>query len=253
MGSGPVAEPSANKDASAQAGGRSRRGWWVLGGFLALLAAFWLSGANRYLSYDMLRDHHGEIEAWVAANHVGAAVIFILIYVVAVSFSLPGASWLTITGGFLFGTLAATLYVVVGATLGAVAVFWVVRALFADFCLRRWGGNIARLQQGFQADALSYLLFLRLFPLFPFWLVNLAAAAFDVSLRAYVVATFFGIIPGTFVYASLGGGLAGFLANNEKPDLGAALTPEVMLPLAALAVLSLLPALYRRWKKKQGA
>ena len=143
----------------------------------------------------------------------------------------------------------------VGATLGAVAVFLAARTAFGDVLRRRAGPLLRKLQDGLQQDALSYLLVLRLIPLFPFWLVNIAPAVFGVSLRVYTVATLIGILPATIIYCSVGAGLGALL--DEDLDLASLgriiLEPQYILPLLGLALLSLLPIGYRRWKMRRKA
>ena len=107
-----------------------------------------------------------------------------------------------------------------------------------------------RIRPGLERDGFSYLLALRLIPLFPFWLVNLAPALVRMPLRTFVGATLLGIVPGTFVFASVGAGLGAVLAEGRQPDLSVILRPAVLLPLLGLALLSLLPVAWRRWKER---
>ncbi len=157
---------------------------------------------------------------------------------------------MTLTGGFLFGTVFGTLYNVLGATIGATLVFLVARSAFGEVLQRRAGPALKKVEEGLREDAVSYLLVLRLVPLFPFWLVNLVPALFGISLRAYIVCSFFGMMPGALVYASIGGGLGEFLDRGEKPDLQAVLQPHILLPLIGLGLLALVPVVYKRWKRK---
>ena len=164
--------------------------------------------------------------------------------------SLPGGAVMTIAGGFVFGAAWTTAYVVVSATVGATGLFLVAKTALGDPLRARAGPFIQRVEKGFRANALSYLLVLRLIPLFPFWLVNLAPAFLGVPLRVYVVATFFGIMPGTAVYAWVGGGLGQLLAEGGEPNLGMNFEPHILLPLIALAALSTLPIVYRRLRRR---
>jgi uncharacterized membrane protein YdjX (TVP38/TMEM64 family) len=107
------------------------------------------------------------------------------------------------------------------------------------------------MEAGFRENAMSYLLVLRLVPLFPFWLVNLVPAFLGVPLRTYVIGTFFGIMPGTFVYASVGSGLGAILEAGESPDLGIIFKAEILIPLLGLALLALIPVIYKRIKTKR--
>lgn len=227
------------------------RGWtrfWPLAVLVLGFALFFAFDLQRYATLDTLRDNRLALSQWVAAHYALAIVIFIVAYTLMAAFSLPGALAATLTGGFLFGTWVGGLATVVGATLGATILFIAARTAFADLLRGKAGSALARMEEGFRKNAFSYLLFLRLVPVFPFWLVNLAPAFLGVTLRTFVIATFFGIIPGTFVFASLGNGLGAIFDAGGTPDLSLLRKPEVIGPLLALAALSLVPVLYRRFR-----
>jgi uncharacterized membrane protein YdjX (TVP38/TMEM64 family) len=141
--------------------------------------------------------------------------------------------------------------VVVGATVGATIVFLIARTALGDALRARAGPRVRRMEEGFRSDALSYLLVLRLIPIFPFWLVNIVPAFLGVALRTYVLGTFIGIIPGSFVYASVGNGLGAVFEAGGTPDLGIVFQPAILLPIVGLAVLALLPVGYRRYKARR--
>lgn len=222
-----------------------------LGIIAAGLAAFFALGMDQYLSFDALARHREKIMDWTSANYALAVICFIGAYYVAVMFSLPGAVWMTIAGGFLFGALQATLFVVLGATLGAVAIFLAARYALGDYLSAKAGPAMRKMEKGFQENALSYLLVLRLVPLFPFWLVNLVPAFLGVPLGTYILGTFFGIIPGSFVYASVGNGLGAVFEMGKEPDLGIVFSPQVLGPIAGLVALSLIPIGYKKFKANQ--
>ena len=224
----------------------------LLGGGAILLFAF---DVGSLLNLESLREHKHWLSQQVAANLPLAALIFALTYACSTALSLPAGLMLTLIGGFLFGILLGSLLVVTGATLGAVAVFLAARTAFGDVLRRRAGPLLRKLQDGLQQDALSYLLVLRLIPLFPFWLVNIAPAFFGVSLRVYTLATVIGILPATVIYCSIGAGLGALLDENlDLESLGRIiLEPQYILPLIGLALLSLLPIGYRRWKRRRNA
>jgi uncharacterized membrane protein YdjX (TVP38/TMEM64 family) len=214
---------------------------------LAGLAVFFVLGGHRYLSFQTLESHREALLALVAAHRLAAPLAFVGLYAVMVAFSVPGALVMTVAGGFLFGTLLGSACAVAGATLGAIAVFLVARTALGDLLRQRAGPGLARMRAGFQENALSYLLVLRLVPLFPFWLVNLVPALLGVSLRVFVVGTFIGIIPGSLVYASVGNGLGAIFEAGETEGIKHAIyAPEVLLPIGGLILLSLLPVLYKR-------
>jgi uncharacterized membrane protein YdjX (TVP38/TMEM64 family) len=207
-------------------------------------------GLFHYLTFDSLKTHRQLLLNWTAQHYIQAVLLYSLIYIITVACSIPGATILTLAGGFLFGWLLGSLYVVVSATLGAVLLFLAVKLAFREWMLKRTSRWIKRMEKGFQQNAFSYLLFLRFIPLFPFWLVNIIPALLGVRLRTFFVATFLGIIPGSMVYVSVGNGLGKIFDQNKTPDFSIIFSPAIFLPLIGLAVLSLLPVGYRIYKRK---
>lgn len=215
------------------------------------LVAFFILDGHRYLTFEQLQAHHGRISAWIHARGVLGPVIYVALYSLVVAFSLPGGLVMTLLGGLLFGTWLGAALTVIGATLGATAVFLAARTAFGDVLRAKAGPMLQKMEAGFRENALSYLLVLRLVPLFPFFIVNLAPAFLGVPLSTYVAATFFGIIPGTVVYSSVGAGLGAVLQRGEAPDHAVIWKPEIICPLLGLAALALLPVVYKRMKAKR--
>jgi uncharacterized membrane protein YdjX (TVP38/TMEM64 family) len=211
---------------------------------------FFALGWHKYLTFHTIKAHRAELLDWVAARPLWAPLAYMLVYAVAVAFSLPGGAVLTVTGGFLFGTVLGATYAVIGATIGAIVVFLAARTALGDLLRAKTDGVLKRMEDGFREDAFSYLLVLRLVPLFPFFVVNLAPAFLGVGLGVYAVTTFFGIIPGAVVYASVGSGLGAVFDAGAKPHLGILFTPPILLPILGLCVLALVPVAYKRLKKK---
>ena len=172
--------------------------------FVGGLAAFFLSGGGQWLNLETLKLHRTELLDYTEQHYALMLLLCGLIYAAATALSIPGAVLLSLTVGFLFGRWVGALVIVLAATLGATLVFLAARYLFAETAQRRAGGLAKKMLEGFKENAFSYLLFLRLVPLFPFWLVNLAPAFTSIKLRTYVTATALGIIPGSFVFANLG-------------------------------------------------
>ena len=222
----------------------------VLGGVLAL---FFLLGLDKHVTFASLRENHGLLQEWVRRLGWKAPLLYILVYIAVVTFSIPGAGVMSLTGGFLFGTLPATLCIVVGATAGASILFFIAKTSFGDPLRRRAGPWMKRMEAGFAENALSYLLVLRIMPIFPFFIVNLVPAFLGVPFRTYFIATFLGIIPATFVLASVGAGLSSVLESGADFSVGSIFTPPVMTALIGLAVLALLPAAYKKLKGRGGA
>jgi uncharacterized membrane protein YdjX (TVP38/TMEM64 family) len=214
------------------------------------LAAFFAADLDRYFSIETLRDNRAALLAAVEAAPVRALALFMLAYAAAVAISFPGASILTVFGGFLFGLWPGVPAIVVAATLGAAAVFAASKTALGDFLRRRASGFVSQMEQGFRRNELSYMFLLRLAPVFPFWAVNIAAGLLGVSLRSFFFGTLFGIVPGTFVYASIGNAAgAAFDAGEDVTLTGILLKPETLLPLAGLAALAALPIFLRKPNK----
>ena len=216
----------------------------------AAIAAVFVFGLDDTLNFEMLKNNRESTLEWYGQNRVLAVVSFFAFYALVVALSVPGAVWLSLAAGFLFGAVWATVVVVFAATFGALGIFIIARYALADFFHEKAGGAGRKMEQGFRENALSYLLVLRLVPLFPFWLVNLVPALLGVPARTFVIGTFFGIIPGTAVFCSIGNGLGAVFDRGEMPDLNMIFQPEIFGPLLGLAVLSLIPVVYKRMKKQ---
>jgi uncharacterized membrane protein YdjX (TVP38/TMEM64 family) len=219
---------------------------------LAGLALFFILGLEHALGFDALRAHRQVLAAWVGQHACIAPLIYMSIYALVVMLSVPGATVMTISGGFLFGTWAGAAYAVIAATLGATILFQVAKGSLGDFLLARAGPGIRRMRDGFADNAFHYLLALRLVPLFPFFLVNLAPAFLGVRWTTYVAATFIGIMPAAFIYALVGSGIGTLFERGGDFSPAAVLTPQLIAGLCGLAVLALLPVAYRRWRGDAG-
>ena len=220
---------------------------------VALAATAWSLGLKDYLTFAALRDNRSLLLGFVQDHAVLAVAAFILVYALSTAVSLPGGAFLTVIGGFLFGSIFGTLWTLIGATFGATAIFLVAKTALGDVLRARAGPFLQRMEAGFQENAFSYLLVLRLIPLFPFFVVNLVPAFLGVRLRTYVIATFVGIIPGSFVFTSVGAGLGSVFENAEEFTLTGVLTPEVITALVGLSLLSLLPVAYKRLRRSRVA
>ncbi len=247
----PAESPTPEAPGSGQPGGRGLRRWLpvaVLGLGFVLFFAYDL---DRFIGYEALQEHRDRLDAEIARNEALVVAAFITIYALVVAFSVPGGAIMTIIAGFLFGTVLAAGCGVVGGTLGAVCVFLAARTAFGEVLRAKAGPALKRMEAGFRENAFSYMLFLRLVPLFPFWLVNLVPAFLGVPLGTYFLATLIGVIPGALVFASLGNGAGAILDAGGEPDLGILFQPDVLLPLLALAALALLPVVYRKFKARR--
>lgn len=207
------------------------------------------SGLADQLNWAALGRHHVQLAAWIALHPVAAPAIYVAFYAAATAVSLPESAVLTVAGGLLFGTWLGGAMAVVGSTIGAIALFAAARSAFASVMEKRAGPRIARLRVALHRDGFFYLFAIRLVPLFPFWLVNLAAALAGMRLAPYVGATLLGIIPATLIYAAIGSGIGDVLAAGRRPDLTVIFSPSILGPLLGLAALSLLPIFLRRRKR----
>ncbi len=230
----------------------------------AAMVAVYASGATGYLTLEKLLQSRDRLGAFIDAHKILALLTYGAIYAACVALSLPGALLLTISGGFLFGWLAGGIAATISASLGATVIFLVARTSLGAALRERAGPSLAGFRDGFERDAASYLLFLRLAPVFPFWLVNLAPALLNVPLKTFVWTTCLGIIPGTFAYAFAGSGLDSVAlaqrrafdacvasgATDCKADISLhqLVTPHLMLAFAGLGIIALVPALLRRWR-----
>jgi uncharacterized membrane protein YdjX (TVP38/TMEM64 family) len=217
---------------------RDRRIWIGIGA-VGVLVALRASGLSDQLSLETLARHREALANFVAANFALAALAYVALYVTAVAFSFPGAVFITLTGGFLFGALGGTALTVTGATIGATLIFLFAQRIFGADALDRLGPKARALGEGIRRNAASYLLVLRLVPLFPFFLVNLVPAFVGVRLSTYVATTAVGILPGTAVFSLAGAGLGEVLARGGAFDVGSVLTTEILAALIGLALLSL--------------
>jgi uncharacterized membrane protein YdjX (TVP38/TMEM64 family) len=221
-----------------------------LGLLLLGLVLFFALGLQRYVSRGALRDNRQALVQWVAQAGLVAWLAYIGVYALIAAFSIPAGALATIVGGFLFGPALGGGLAVVGATAGATVLFLAARHAFADYLRARAGTAVQRMEQGFNENALSYLLFLRLVPVFPFFLVNLAPALLGVSLGTYVLGTAIGIIPGALVYASVGDGLGAVLDAGQWLDTGIIFKPRFFAPILGLALLALAPVAYKKLRRR---
>ena len=213
--------------------------------FAAAIVAFFALGGHKYLTLDTIKSNRDALLAATRDHYALAIVVAFVVYALAVACSLPGATVLTLTCGFLFGRWVGTLIVIGAATLGATLVFLAARYLFADWARSKMGDIGRRINDGFRENAFSYMLFLRLVPAFPFFLVNLAPALTSIPLSTYVLATAIGIIPGSFVIANLGETL------GTIDSLSGLLSKETLIAFALLGVLALVPIVIKRLRSGQ--
>lgn len=221
---------------------------------IAVVAVLGFIFLRDVLTFDTLRDNREALIAWRDSNYLLAALIFVAVYVVIVAFSLPGAAVMTLTGGFLFGIFPGALFCVIGATLGAIAIFLATKTGLGDMLhdkIRDNDGMVKRVDAGLKQNEISYLFLMRLVPAIPFFLANLIPAFLGVSLRNFAFTTFFGIMPGSVVYTSVGAGLGDVFARGESPNLGVIFEPQILGPILGLCALAVLPILIKSIRGKK--
>ncbi len=241
--------------------------WFPLALIAVLMVVFYVLGLHEHLSLQRIAENRQTLRNFILHNWLSALLIYGLIYACAVALSVPGATLLTIVGGLLFGWLAGALAAIIAATAGATVIFLAAKTSFEDVLTRKAGSLVRRIQAGFVRDAFSYLLFLRLTPVVPFWLVNIAAALAHVRLRTFVGATLLGIIPAAFAFSFVGSGLDSLIdsqksayetclaQNGNAPcsfdlSLSHLVTPQILWALAALGVAALIPVAARRLRAR---
>lgn len=219
---------------------------------VAILGAVFL---RDYLSFQALADNRETLLAFRDNNYIATVGIFMVIYIIIVAFSLPGATIATLTGGFLFATFPGALFNVTAATLGATAIFLAARMGFGEKLgakLEGSDGIVKKIKDGIDENQWSMLFLIRLVPAVPFFLANLIPSFLEVPLRRFMISTFLGIIPGTVVYTSVGAGLGEVFARGETPNLGIIFEPYIIGPIIGLCVLAALPILINTLRGKKG-
>jgi uncharacterized membrane protein YdjX (TVP38/TMEM64 family) len=215
---------------------------------LAAVVAAFASGLAHDLSFHELARRRLILEAAVHAHPWLSLAAYVGVYTLVVALSLPAALVMTLTGGLLFGAWLGGAAAAFSCTVGATIIFLVCRTAAGDVFRERAGPTAARIEEGLRRDAFSYIVALRLLPIAPFWLINLALGLIDIPLPTFIAASFLGIVPVSLIIASLGSGLDSVLRRGGRIGPHAILEPHFILPLAGLAILSLAPIVYRRFR-----
>ncbi len=208
--------------------------------FLGGLILFFAFGGDQYLSFDHLKANRDRLVQYTDQNYWTMAIGAGLIYTTVTALSLPLASGLSLMIGYLFGLGMGMAIILISATVGATLVFLGARYVFGEIAQRRIGKRGQKLMNGFQANSFHYLLFLRLVPLFPFWLVNLVSAFTPIRTRTYIIATAIGIAPGCFVFTNLGQSIA------QIDSLEGLISLQTFGALALLGIFALIPVIIKK-------
>ena len=233
---------------------RSRRpAWcrWLPIGIIALgLVLVFVFDLDEFASFRHLREHHQNLTAFVAAHYIQAMLGYLLLYVMFVALSLPGAIWLTVAAGFLFGAVMGAILSVIAATVGATVLFLATKTSLGDYLHAHAGPWLGKVERGFADNQWSYLLMMRLFPAIPFFIANLVPAFLGVPLGVFVTTTFIGIIPATVIFATIGAGLGSVLQTSVDLSLHSLMTPQVKGALVGLAVLAAMPIVVKFLRRR---
>lgn len=238
----------------------------------ALMALFFVMGWQKYLTFKTIGLNYEALRSFVGAHFWSGVFLYALIYVCAVALSAPGGLIMTLAGGLLFGWQVAAPTTIIAATIGATILFLIAKTSIGETLSAKAGPWLGKLREGFKENALSYLLFLRLVPLFPFVIVNLAPALLGVPLKTYVIGTLLGIIPGTVAFSVAGAGLGSVVEAQNKIyqvcidktpadpdracpytiDSSALVTNELLAAFALLGLVALIPVALKRWRSRHG-
>lgn len=236
---------------------RQKRLWqsWLMQRFIPVLiillltVGFWFSGLGGTVSLLALSENYQDLKIAASNHSLIAGALFILTYAIVAATALPIASLLSVAGGVLFGPWLGTVYVLFGATCGATALFLAARSAFADTFRSRTGRLALAIEEGFRRNGASYLLFLRLIPAFPFFVVNAGAAFTGVSLNIFIWTTAVGILPGAFVYVYFGASLEPLIASGTAPTLDNLFTTNILIAFSLLGIMALAPIVWRRMRR----
>jgi len=209
-----------------------------------LIALFFVFDLGKYLTLESLKANRDALTTFYQKNRIVMAAAFITVYIIQTALSLPGAAVLSLAAGAVFGAVMGTLYVNIGATVGATLAFLVARYLFHDVIQNKFGSRLEKINKELEAQGFNYLLFLRLVPVFPFFLINLGAGLTKMPLRTYFLGTMVGIIPGSFVFCNAGASLATISSMSEVAS------PRVLGSFALLGMFALVPVLYQKFKRR---
>ena len=254
---------------AGKAGGGLTR-WLPLVAILALMGVAFAFGWHKYLSLQAIGENYASLQGVIADNFILALLAYMAAYIAVVALSLPGGLFMTLSGGLLFGPLVGIPATVIAATIGATLIFLIAKSSLGEALASKAGPWLDKLRAGFQENAMSYMLFLRLVPAFPFVVVNLAPAFLGVPLRTYFIGTLIGIVPGTAAYSLVGASLGAPLdAENARHaacvaasgadactysiDLSQLVSRELIFAGIALGVVALIPVAINLFKKRNAS
>ena len=213
---------------------RSRSKLVVIGLILVLIGIFFVFDLQRYLTLDYLRSSQQTFADYYDQHRLTTVAIYMAVYVLVTALSLPGATVMTLAGGALFGLGVGFVAISFASTIGATLAFLISRLLLRDFVQNRFGDKLAAINAGVQKEGAFYLFSLRLVPIFPFFVINLAMGLTPISTRTYYWVSQLGMIPGTLVYVNAGTQLG----RLDSP--AGILSPALLISFVLLGLLPLI-------------
>ena len=210
------------------------------------LFGFFYFHLDTYINFQALKEHRQFLTVWTQENYPLAVCLYMICYIATVLCAIPSSLFFSLTAGFLFGTILGFLYAITSAIIGAAIFFLLIRSALADWLVEKVGKKLQHFEEGFQENAFNYILIMRLIPVFPFFVVNIASAILGVRLFSFLAATFIGVIPSIVIYVSLGNGLGKIFDHHEIPNIEIIFQPHIFMPLILLAVFALLPVFYKK-------
>jgi len=216
-----------------------------------LIGLVYFTNIHHDISLDKLRKGQDRLIHIATTYPIFTHAAFILIYIVSVCLIIPDSTILTLIGGYIFPLPVAIIYTVVAETVGAIIFFTVFHSAFTDSLIKRERPLFSKMRKKFHHHSASYLLFLRFSHVLPFWLTNVAAAYFKVSYSTFIWTTFVGVIPLAFLLSDAGHNLHYLFDTNPHLTLGDLFTTQMKLILVALGIISLLPIIIQKFKKKK--
>jgi uncharacterized membrane protein YdjX (TVP38/TMEM64 family) len=213
--------------------------------FLGLVAAYFF-GLHEYFNLESLKVHRQTLKTLVAQHWAMASFLFILTYLALTAAAIPIDAFMCLTSGFLFSQPFSTLYILIASLTGGILLFLAARTAFGDLLKRKAGPRLQKMEANFQKNAAAYLIFLRLIPIMPSWLINLTPALFGVPLKTFTWASIIGILPGAYVFSQAGTGLGTFLDSPEEPNFSLLFNREFYIGLI-LMLLFALALLLAKW------
>ncbi len=217
----------------------------LIGAGLFLILKF--SPLKNYMDFQSLYEGRNNLLEYVNNYYILSVLVYIGIYFAVVALSIPGATILTLLGGFFFGPWAGTLVVNIGATLGAFAIFLIARFFLGENLQKKYEKQLDKFNREISENGKNYMLTLRLIPIFPFFLINILAGLTTLPAFTFLWTTALGIIPGSFVYAYIG------YAGKSITESRGVFTPQILLALILLSVLSLVPVLVKKLKTRRNS